>query len=122
MVELYATPRRFPRVNILGGLSGTISVHQEVGLVDLSQAGARLEHIGRFRLGSVCFLRLPGPKGEILLKARVVYSAVTRTTPGQGDEPALLYQSGVEFLDLSPEAVAALRQILATLGSPAPPA
>ena len=76
-----------------------------------------MEHAGRFRLGSICFLRLPGPGGEILLKARVVHSGVTRTTSSPGDEPALLYRSGVEFLEINPEAIEAIRQILAALGS-----
>lgn len=122
MAGPYATPRRFPRVNILGALSGTVSVQQEVALLDLSEGGARLEHAGRFRLGSICFLRLPGPGGEILLKARIVHSAVTRTISGQGDEPALLYSSGVEFLDIKPEAIEAIRQILAAFGNAHPPA
>lgn len=121
MVEPYATPRRFPRVNVLGGRSGSVSVQQEIALLDLSEGGASLEHAGRFRIGSICFLRLPGPRGEILLKARVVHSAVTRTTSGQGEETAVLYRSGVEFLDMSPQAIEAIRQMLATLADPQPP-
>lgn len=118
----YVAPRRFPRINVLGGLSGTVSVQQDVALIDLSEGGARLEHAGRFRLGSICFLGLPGPGGEILLKARVVHSGVSRTTSSPGDEPALLYWSGVQFLDMSPEAIEAIRQILATFGKAQPPA
>lgn len=121
MVEPYATPRRFPRVSVLGGLSGTI-VQQEVALVDLSEGGASFEHAGRFRLGSLCFLRLPSPMGEILLKACVVHSGVVRTTSGEGDEPTLFYRSGVEFRDLTPEAVEAIRQIIAAFSNPPRPA
>ena len=84
--------------------------------MDLSEGGAHLEHAGRFALHAICFLRLPGPEGELVLKARVLHSAVSRTVSGSGEGATLPYQSGIEFLALTSETLAALRQLLADLG------
>ncbi|MGH7364270.1 MAG: PilZ domain-containing protein [Candidatus Methylomirabilales bacterium] len=106
-------PRRFPRVKVLGIVTGEVSFLQDVTLLDLSEGGARLEHAGRFALHAICFLRLPGPEGELVLKARGVPSAVSRT--GSGEGATLLYQSGIEFFALTSETLAALRKLLADL-------
>ena len=119
MPEPYATSRRFPRVKVLGNVTGEASFLQDVTLLDLSEGGARLEHAGRFALNAICFLRLPAPEGELVLKARVLHSAVSRTVPGP--EPTLLFQSGVEFLGLTPEKLLALRKLLADVGGGSPP-
>ena len=50
MAEPYAAPRRFPRVKIIGNVTGATSLLREVTLLDLSEGGARLEHAGRFAL------------------------------------------------------------------------
>ena len=41
MPEPYATPRRFPRVKVLGNVTGEVSFLQDVTLLDLSEGGAR---------------------------------------------------------------------------------
>jgi hypothetical protein len=84
MPEPYATPRRFARVKMLGNVTGEVPFLQDVTLLDLSEGGARLEHAGRFALNAICFLRLPAPEGKLVVKARVVHSAVSRTAPGEG--------------------------------------
>jgi len=121
MAEPYTTPRRFPRVKLLGNVTGAISYLQDVALLDLGEGGARLEHAGRFALKAICFLRHPAPEGELLLKARVVHSAVCRTAPGPGEETILFYQSGVEFVGLTSETLLALRQLLTSLDRPPDP-
>ena len=92
-----------------------VSFLQDVTLLDLSDGGARLKHAGRFALHAICFLRLPGPEGELVLKARVLHSALSRTVSGSGEGATLLYQSGIEFLALTSETLAALRKLLADL-------
>lgn len=122
MPEPYATPRRFPRVKMLGNVTGEVSLLHDVTLLDLSEGGARLEHAGRFALNAICFLRLPAAEGELVLKARIVHSMVSRTVSGSAGEPTLLYHSGVEFVGLTSHALLALRQLLASLGeAPASP-
>jgi hypothetical protein len=103
-------------VKILGNLSGELSLRHDVTLLDLGEGGARLEHAGRFAPGAICFLRLPGPKGELLLKARVVHSMVSRTVPVPGGEPTLLYHNGLEFVGLTSDALLVLRKLLADVG------
>ncbi len=122
MPEPYATPRRFPRVHVLGNVTGEISLQHDVALLDLSEGGARLEHAGRFALNAICFLRLPGPEGEIVVKAKVIHSAVSRTVPGMAGEPTLLFHSGVEFVGLRSDVLLALRQLVARLREGPPPA
>ena len=122
MPEPSATPRCFPRVKVLGNVTGEVSFLQDVIFLDLSEGGARLEHAGRFALGAVCFLRLPAPEGELVLKARIVHSAVSRTAPGPGEETILLFQSGVEFLGLTSEKLLALQRLVARLRESEPPA
>lgn len=87
MAEPYSSPRRFPRVKVLGNVMGEVSLLQDVTLLDLSEGGARLENAGRFALNAICFLRLPGPEGELLLKVRGVHSAVSRTIAGPAGGP-----------------------------------
>ena len=120
MADPYAVPRRFPRVKLLGNVTGEVSLLHDVTLLDLGEGGARLEHAGRFALNAICFLRLPAPEGELLLKARVVHSAVSRTAPGPGEETILFYQSGIEFVGLTSEKLLTIRKLLADLdgGSP----
>lgn len=108
-------------MKVLGNVTGEVSLLHDIILLDLSEGGARLEHAGRFTLGAVCFLRLPGPEGELVLKARVLHSAVSWTVSGTPEESTLLYQSGIEFIGLTSDSLLALRQLLATLGA-APPA
>ncbi len=121
MAEPYATPRRFPRVQILGNVTGEVSLLHDVTLLDLNEGGARLEHAGRFALNAICYLRLPAPEGEPVLKARIVHSAVSRTAPGPGEETILFYQSGVEFVGLTSDALLVLRQLLPSLDRPPDP-
>ena len=107
---------------MLGNVTGEVSFLQDVTLLDLSEGGARLEHAGRFALGAVCFLRLPAPEGEFVVKARVVHSTVSRKVPVPAGEPTLLFHSGVEFVGLTSETLLALRQFLARVDSPPGPA
>jgi hypothetical protein len=120
MPEPSAVRRRFPRVEVLGNVTGGVSFLHDVALLDLGEGGARLEHAGRFALDALCFLRLPAAEGELVLKARVVHSAVSRTAPRPGEETILLFQSGVEFLGLTSEKLLALRKLIDGLGE-APP-
>lgn len=106
--------RRFPRVRVLGKVTVKISL-QEISLLDLSEAGARLEHPGRFPGQTICSLHLPSPHGDIPLTCRVVHSAVSRTVLSPDGERTVLYKSGVEFLGLNEETLPALRQFLEIL-------
>jgi hypothetical protein len=48
MPEPHATPRRFPRVKLLGNVTGEVSFLQDVTLLDLSEGGLRGARRGDF--------------------------------------------------------------------------
>ena len=93
----------------IGALSGRI--------IDLSMAGARVEHEEKLTVGALVELDLQGTK----VKGRVARSEISGRKGG-----ALVYQSGIHFPELD---AAASRAIAALLGgdekpapAPAPPA
>jgi hypothetical protein len=93
----------------IGALSGRI--------IDLSMAGARVEHEEKLTVGALVELDMQGTK----LKGRVARSEISGRKGG-----ALVYQSGIHFPELD---AAASRAIAALLGgdekpapAPAPPA
>lgn len=100
---------------MLGNVTGEVSFLDDITLLDLSEGGARLEGAHRFALNPVCSLRLPASERELVLEARMIHSAVSRTVAGIGGKPTLLFQSGVEFVGLTLETLLALRQLLAGL-------
>jgi hypothetical protein len=104
--------RRTPRVRIAGRLTGRASATIEVQVLDLSATGARVEHGGLLRPGTVCTFELPPALGQVSLSARVVRSAVIGTDKGPGAEQPLRYESGLEFIRVTPEQRAALTQVL----------
>lgn len=84
----------------------------EVRLVDLSITGARIEHGEILRPGSRCTFHLPPAVGSGVLSARVVHSRVVGATPMPDGDRQLLYQSGLAFLNVSPNQRAALEEIM----------
>lgn len=116
MPESAAGRRRFPRVRVLGKVTVKISL-QEIALLDLSEGGARLEHVGRAPRKAIWSVYLPSPHGELPLACRVVHSAVSRTVLDPDGERTVLYQSGVEFIGLTEETRPILRQLLEGLST-----
>jgi hypothetical protein len=104
--------RRFPRFHIRGGM-GAITEADEAEVLDLSMGGALVEHRGMFRVGASCFLDLPTAGMLVSLRCRVVYSGESRREP----EGTLYYRTGVEFLDLTPEAERALGALIRSYGA-----
>ena len=112
MEEQYPIKRRFPRFNVLGKVEGKIVASYEAILVDLSLGGALIEHSAMVRLGSVSQLILPHGPAEIRFPCRVVRSALDRRER-QGEDSVLIYRTGLEFINPSPEALAALEELIA---------
>jgi len=86
----------------IGAMSGRI--------IDLSTAGARVEHEEKLTVGSLVELEVQGTK----LKGRVARSEISGRKGG-----ALVYQSGIHFPELD---AAATRAISALLGNEEKPA
>ena len=84
---------------------------REVRLLDLSLAGAQIEHLGIFRLGAPCTLDLPPPCGAVSLAAQVVWCTVIgrKRTLGKSH---LVARSGLRFTTLTGAQHAALTNSL----------
>ncbi|MGH7362802.1 MAG: PilZ domain-containing protein [Candidatus Methylomirabilales bacterium] len=112
MEEQYPIKRRFPRFTVVGKVDGKIVAAYEATLVNLSMGGALVEHSSMVRPGSMSHLLLPYGNGEIRLNCRVVRSALQRRESRGGDS-VLIYQTGLEFLNPSPDTLAALEELIA---------
>ena len=103
------------RVALNGEVLGKIHTTALAPVIDLSETGALVEVRSVLRPGAVHSLRLPLPSGgELTLRGRVVRSFIhgfERT--GAAAETPVRYRAALEFLDLSDQDRAAIRQHLA---------
>ncbi|HSB81395.1 MAG TPA: PilZ domain-containing protein [Candidatus Methylomirabilis sp.] len=108
--------RRVARLAVplhLGGLELELGPGR---LLDLSTEGARIERPGRLHEGLVLYIDLPPALGGGRLTGKVVW---TRLRKGEqtleGDKQIYYYQSGLAFVEITPEQQAALAAALAIL-------
>ena len=112
MAETSQAKRRVPRFRIPARPRGRVLEIVEFQLLDLSVAGARIGHRDPLRIGSVWTFELPKMFRSLILPARVVHStavggAKLREPPGK-----FHYESGVEFVGITPEQQAVLENDL----------
>lgn len=117
--------RREPRVRHSGHPGARARPVLEVGLLDISTTGTRIEHREVLQPGSLCTLELPPVIGGLTVSARVVWSSIIGSEQPLEGEQRSPYQSGLEFVDVTPEQQADLERILEPLhleeGLGAPP-
>jgi hypothetical protein len=93
--------RRYPRWMVEGRFAARISPIHEAALIDMSPAGALVEHLNRLQPGTTLFLTLPflqnGNK-KIGLRCKVVRSVAHRPEVASTGERDVIYRSGLEFL------------------------
>jgi len=107
----YPVKRRFPRFTVLGKVAGKIVATHDATLLNLSLGGALIEHPSMVRPGSVSQLLIPSAKGDIQIDCRVARSSLVRQER-RGNETVVIYKSGLEFRDPSPEILAALEEVI----------
>ncbi|HSD52110.1 MAG TPA: PilZ domain-containing protein [Candidatus Methylomirabilis sp.] len=95
--------RGTPRLPITAYVGAWARATLEVRLVDLSVKGARIEHADLLRPGSECAFQFPPAIAPLVLTARVVHSTVVDTTQNADGERRLRYQSGLQFVGVSPD-------------------
>ncbi len=105
--------RRSARVTPPGLLRGYVDSHLEAKILNLSPAGALIEHANRLSPGGTCALTLRLLGADLRLRAHIVWS---RAKEERGEE--VRYRSGVRFSDLPAAVEATLRQYLATVRVP----
>jgi hypothetical protein len=93
--------RAVPRTGLVERPAARVRGLREVRLLDLSPAGAQIEHLDLFRLGASCALDLPPPCGALSLPAQVIWCAVIGRKRKLGGDSRLVARSGLRFTTLT---------------------
>jgi hypothetical protein len=109
--------RAVPRTQLANRPATRVRGLREVRLVNLSPAGAQIEHLAVLRLGAACALELPPPGEACTLPAQVVWCTVVGRKPKLGGESHLVARSGLRFPTLSGPQHAALADTLQYLAT-----
>ncbi len=88
---------------------------QPVRLLELSPAGARVEHRAPLQAGLLCVVELPPALGRGSLTGRVVWSKLRRVEHGLAGEERRFFQSGLSWTGFTPEELRALAAALEIL-------
>ena len=110
-----ADRRRAARLFVPRALGAVELELRQVHLLDLSPAGARIEHEQLLHEGLVCFVDLPRALGRLRLTGRVVWTRLHATEQTFEGERRAHYESGIAFTGPTAEQQAALADALATL-------
>ena len=102
--------RKHRRVHLVQTVLGTIGLSRSVRVVNLSLAGAMVEHAHPLAPGQPCILDLPGQEGEVHIRAHVVWSQLFSVSSGPERAQEQRYRSGIAFTADSREAAALLRE------------
>jgi hypothetical protein len=102
--------RESQRTEILGRLTGEVSVPAPMVVHDISRVGAQIECAFPLILGSVHELRLHLDDDAVVVKARVVHCQIADL-----GRDLVRYVAGVEFVDLPAHAEAAIAAYLEEL-------
>ncbi len=117
---LQALLRRNRAVRSRAAMVPPLPVHarapMQLRLLDLSLSGACIEHLACLRPGSSCVLEFPPALGPLALTAQVVRSVVVGVE-GPRQARRLRYESGVAFVNVTPDQRAALAHLLGRLSS-----
>ncbi len=108
--------RHVERLTVPPHLRGSGRGGMAVQLVDLSLAGARIEHGAPLPDWSGYPMDLPRALGGGRVRAQVVWSRVPGHQPGVEGNPKLVFQSGLAFPHRTPEEQAALAVALVRIG------
>lgn len=84
----------------------------EVTLLDLSTAGARIEHPAPMKAGRQAKLEFDFGGARVTVLCEIVRSRLQRSSVKAG---AIVYQSGLRFVDPGEPSRAAVRQIVASI-------
>jgi hypothetical protein len=93
--------RQHSRFLVGGRAKGRVTAVYEASLVDLSLGGALIEHIHIVRPGTTSYLILRMEGRDVNLRCRIIRSIVHRVQVESDGERALVYQTGVQFVDRS---------------------
>ena len=98
------------RVLVPAEVTGEVTVYEPMTILDLSVTGAQVETKFALQLDSLHDFRLSLGNRSVILKGRIVHCKI-----GELHEGTVLYRTGVEFVEPSEHAVAALRSFVERL-------
>lgn len=107
--------RKERRISFPGQVTGEVTVFQRMAILDLSATGARIQTRVALMNDTLHDFRLSLDDRSIIVKGRIAYCQVAELRQG-----IVLYRCGVEFVELSPHALAALRDFVAVHSAPRP--
>lgn len=96
--------RDIERVPVTPEVTGEVSIYEPMVIFDLSERGALVETPFAMQLGSLHEFRISLGERSVVVKGRIVHSQI-----GGLGEGAILYRTGVEFVDPSEHVLTALR-------------
>jgi len=102
--------RESERIAVLGHLSGAVMVYQPMAIREVGIGGVTVETLFPLHVDSLHQLRLTLHDRSVVLKGRVVHSSVSDL-----DQEAVVYRSGLEFVEVSPRVTTALTSYVAWL-------
>ena len=92
---------------MLGELHGEVMVFQPMIVRDISAAGATIETRFPLQIDSLHDLRIALGPTSIVMKGRVAHSKISEV-----DQEAVLYRTGLEFVEPSPAVVRVIVEFL----------
>jgi hypothetical protein len=122
-VENSRTERRQHTRFLVGGRAkGRVTAVHEASLLDLSLGGALIEHVDIVRPGTTSYLVLRMEGRNVNLRCRVIRSIVHRVQVESDGQRALIYQTGLQFVDRSDATMQMISDyILSTMEATDPP-
>ena len=109
--------RKDRRISLPGQVVGEVTVFQRMAIINLSETGAQIETRVPLMNDSLHEFRLSLDDCSIIVKGRIAYCQISELRQG-----IVLYRCGVEFVDLTSHASAALRDFVAVHSGPRPTA
>lgn len=104
--------RKKKRIRLTRGLIARFGTMGAI-ILDISDAGARIEHFNRLDVRKKALFRLDWQQKPIETTAQVVSCRVHRFAPG--DQGTTVYQSGLFFTDYADDSAARLRDLASTI-------
>ncbi len=97
------------RVLVPAEVTGEVTVYEPITILDISVTGAQIETKFALQLDSLHDFRLSLGTRSVIVKGRIVHCKI-----GELQEGVVLYRTGVEFVEPSEHALAAMRSFVQT--------
>ena len=106
------------RVPTAGQVTGEVTVYEPMTILDLSDRGAQVETKFPLHLDSLHEFRLSLGDRSVVVKGRIAHCKI-----GELQEGGILYRTGIEFIEPSDHAIAAIHAFVEALkfAASAPP-